>query len=73
MLRKGRGGGDSPLISTYHTETEIDGKHGLGVFVLVCARYEGISGSYRYGSKNYKEALTIAKKSIRALAVVNAS
>ena len=48
-------------------------KHGLGVFVLVCARSEGISGSYRDRAKNCKEALTIAKKSTQALAVVNAS
>jgi hypothetical protein len=45
MLRNGRGRDESPLIAWYHNETDMSRKHRLDVFVLVCARYEGISGS----------------------------
>src|SRR5258707_15151650 len=48
ILRNGRGRDESPLIAWYHNETCTSRKHGLGVLVLVCARYEGISALQRY-------------------------
>ncbi len=73
MLRNGRGRDESPLIAWYHIETDTSRKHGLDVFVIVCARYQGISGYYPNKQKNCKAALTTAKKTKRALAAVNAS